>query len=234
MASPAGRIFDGTSWTDVQPTSTSGQIRGGQRPVPPAPVLDGDGKIHVAIPSFRGGAHTLLDLFKNAKDPDKVIVGLVEQLYESDDPSCLELYCKQASATGDLEIFKRQTIRKDTTKVIAKDPQRSQCPRIDQIRKLAVHNVAAKGPSFARSLGRKLLGNEEYCLQIDAHSQFVEDWDVLLKEEWKAANNEFAILSHPPRATSDFDKRDELTKVVPRDCAVDFLEVQVPVSCMQT
>jgi hypothetical protein len=52
MASAAGRIFDGKSWSDVRVGSSSSLFRGSQRPVPP--VLDGDGKIHVAISSFRG------------------------------------------------------------------------------------------------------------------------------------------------------------------------------------
>jgi Glycosyltransferase (GlcNAc) len=171
----------------------------------------------------------LISLFANAKDPNNIVVGLVEQNYEDGDPYCLELYCQQASPDGKLEIYKRDTIRKDTTKVIAKDPERSQCPRIDQIRKIAVHNVAAKGPSWARSLGRKVLGNEEYCLQIDAHSKFIPEWDTALKEEWKAAKNEFAIISHPPPQMSEFEKRVE-EQVIPRNCAVDFLDVKVPVS----
>ncbi|KAL3914742.1 MAG: hypothetical protein SGILL_005975, partial [Bacillariaceae sp.] len=78
-------------------------------------------------------------------------------------------------------------------------------------------------------LGRKLLGNEEFCLQIDAHSQFVKDWDALLKNEWKSANNEFAILSHPPPATSEFDNNNNNNaKSAPRGCAVEFLEVLIP------
>ena len=171
----------------------------------------------------------MIDLFEKAENPDNIIVGLIEQNYETDDPFCLELYCKQASKDQSLEIYKRRTIRKDTTKVIAKEKERNECPRIDQIRKLAVHNVAAKGPSWARSLGRKLLGNEEFCLQIDAHSQFVQDWDALLKKEWKSANNEFAIISHPPPATSELlDKQQHDANIVPRGCAVEFLEVQLP------
>lgn len=174
-------------------------------------------------------AQTLLNLFENAKDPDNIVVGLVEQNFEDGDPFCLELYCKLASPDRNLEIYKRVTIRKDTTKVIAKDPERSQCPRIDQIRKLAVHDVAAKGPTWARSLGRKVLGNEEFCLQIDAHSKFIPGWDAAVKEEWLATNNEFAIVSHPPPQISDFDKNVE-EQVIPRNCAVDFLDVKVPVS----
>jgi hypothetical protein len=171
-------------------------------------------------------AKTLIDLFENAQNPNNIVVGLIEQNYESDDPFCLELYCQQVG--NGMEIYKREEIRKDTTKIIAKQ-LRDQCPRIDQIRKLAVHNVAAKGPSWARSLSRKVLGNEEFCLQIDAHSKFVLHWDVKLREEWIAANNEFAILSNQPSPIQDYDKS-ELAKVVPRQCSVDFLEVMIPVS----
>jgi hypothetical protein len=45
-----GRVFDGKSWTDVDDTVPV--LRGHQQPVPP--ILDGDGKIHVAVASFRG------------------------------------------------------------------------------------------------------------------------------------------------------------------------------------
>lgn len=54
-ASSVGRVHDGTSWIDVK-EATVASMRGGggtsQRPVPP--VLNGNGKIHVAIASFRG------------------------------------------------------------------------------------------------------------------------------------------------------------------------------------
>jgi Glycosyltransferase (GlcNAc) len=173
-------------------------------------------------------AETLLDLFANARDPDHIIVGLVEQNHE-DDPYCLELYCKLSSPDSNLEIYQRVAIRKDVTKVIVKDSERSQCPRIDQIRNIAVHSDSAKGPSWARSLGRKVLGNEEFCLQIDAHSQFIKDWDIALKEQWTATENEFAIISHPPPHMGDFEKSVE-DQVIPRHCTVDFLDIQIPVS----
>jgi hypothetical protein len=188
---------------------------------------------HFHFPSFLSTdstrcAQTLLDLFTKAKNPDTIIVGLVEQNHE-DDPFCLELYCQHSSPDGKLEIYQRTTIRKDVTKVIAKDPERSLCPRINQIRNIAVHNSSAKGPSLARSLGRKVLGNEEFCLQIDAHSKFIQDWDIVLKEQWKAADNEFAIISHPPPQINDFEKKVE-DQVIPRHCAIDFLDVKIPVS----
>ena len=58
--SSAGRFHDGQKWTDVldPPPKASGSggaggmFRGSQTPIPP--VVDGDGKIFVSIPSFRG------------------------------------------------------------------------------------------------------------------------------------------------------------------------------------
>ena len=163
-------------------------------------------------------AATVQELFQKAKEPDKIVIGLVEQNTE-EDLFCLEGYCKEHG----IDIYKKETIRADTTKIIAKD-QRKDCPRIDQIRKLAIQNYGAKGPSYARSMVRKILGNEEFCLQIDAHTQVVQDWDVLLKQEWERAGNEFGIISTVPAALGEKD-----TPSVPRQCAVEFQDVGVPV-----
>ena len=130
-----------------------------------------------------------------------------------------------------VEIYRKNSIRKDTTKVIATN-QRKNCPRIDQIRKLAVHNVDAKGPTMARVWARKLLGNEEFCLQIDSHMDFAQDWDVKLKHEWQQTGNEFGIISTTPPSFEDKAKDDNGQSgdhVVPRQCAVNFLETGVPV-----
>ena len=37
---------------------------------------------------------TIVDLFQKAKDPDNIVVGIVDQSYE-DDKYCLEVYCKE-------------------------------------------------------------------------------------------------------------------------------------------
>lgn len=102
------------------------------------------------------------------------------------------------------------------------------CPRVDQIRKLSVHHYAAKGPSWARALARKILANEEFCLQIDAHDQFVQDWDEKLKMEWAATRNEFGIISALPMGYYDLEHGEATT--VSRGCEVDFQDNKVPVS----
>ena len=115
-------------------------------------------------------------------------------------------------------------------KVVA-TPEREQCPYFDQIRHVAFHHISAKGPMYARSMARKVLEDEEFCLQIDAHTDFAQDWDEILKEDWLAAENEFAILSTLPPPKS---QKEELQpggtreNEVPRQCRIKFRENGFP------
>jgi Glycosyltransferase (GlcNAc) len=109
---------------------------------------------------------TLKSLFENAANPDKVVVGLVEQ-NAPEDKFCLEAYCELFGASfgrghtpytlihptrhiytsGDTtgaHPIKREQIRADTTKVIRKVEGRLACPRYDQVRLVAYHHIQAK------------------------------------------------------------------------------------------
>lgn len=185
-----------------------------------------------SIPFIKDGercAEALKSIFENAKDPDKVVVGLVEQ-NAPPDAFCLEEFCK---AYGAPSIVKRQTIRKDMVKIQLLPDETLKCPRYNQVRKVAFHNLSAKGPLFARSLARKVLGNEEYCMQVDAHTAFVEGWDVLAKEEWKSAGNEFAVISTAPAPKAvkhEYSEGGDKFGMVPRQCKVFFKDNGFPVS----
>lgn len=134
----------------------------------------------------------------------------------------------QNNTTTGHQIYKKEDIYQGTTKVMSAVEEREKCPRIHQIRTLNVHDIAAKGPGWARSLTRKLLGNEEFCFQIDSHCQFVPHWDEKLKQEWAATKNEFGIISTVPRGLEEEDKNDLFT--VPRQCWIRFQEIGTPVS----
>lgn len=118
------------------------------------------------------------------------------------------------------------------TKVIATE-EMTKCPRMDQIRLLSMYNIAAKGPSDARSLTRKILGNEEYCMQIDSHTSFTKGWDELAKEEWHKTGNEFAVISTAPAKMSEQPEYESWTGSksgeVPRQCMPKILETKIPV-----
>ncbi|GKY93218.1 hypothetical protein MPSEU_000289600 [Mayamaea pseudoterrestris] len=208
------RVFDGHAYVDVP------EIKGGN---PPPLFPDGDGSIFVSIASFRDAercAETLKSLFENAEHPDKVYVGLSEHVQEQD-PKCLELYCQAHGA----KILKREEVRADMTKVIHLPDQDKLCPHFDQIRLVATFHVAAKGPIWARSLIRKVLGNEEYCMQVDAHTSFIHNWDTVAKQEWRSAENEFAVISNPPALKSEqaeYEEGSSKAKQVPRVCRLAY------------
>lgn len=112
------------------------------------------------------------------------------------------------------------------------EPDRLKCPYYNQVRFLAFHNKAAKGPGYSRVMTRKILANEEYCMQIDAHTQFNKGWDTLVKNEWKATNNEFAVISNVPAGFAEMEIKNiggEKEKEVPRQCLVRFADNGIPV-----
>ena len=173
-------------------------------------------------------ADTLQSLFDNAKDPDNIVVGIIEQ-NAPEDRFCMEEYCARM---GVEKHYKRQNIRKDVTKVIA-EPERFKCPRFNQVRLLAFHNRSAKGPLYARSMTRKILGNEEFCMQVDAHSSFRKNWDQLAKDDWRMVQNEFAVLSHVPAKQGEQVEHEDggpQQYEVPRQCRVSFQDTGIPVS----
>jgi hypothetical protein len=117
---------------------------------------------------FFSSGKTLQLLFERAAQPSRVFVGLVDQRAE-DDVQCVEEFCRIAS---DLCAKYRSHIR--VTVVRAAD---------------------SKGPVFARAKQRAMQGDELFCMQIDAHSQFVLRWDDELIAEWLKVRNEYAVLS---------------------------------------
>ena len=166
-------------------------------------------------------------MFRNAKHPENIVIGLYEQ-NAPEDKFCLEVYCNYF----DVKTIKRVTMRKDVVKVVALDEEKTTlCPHFNQVRLVAYHHIQAKGPMLARSLVRKVLGNEEFCMQIDAHTDFAPLWDELAMSEWKSTKNEFGVISNVPADKKEL-RSDDLTnkrKFVPSQCSIRFMDNGFPV-----
>jgi len=204
------RVFDGARWDRI--TNERDKAKD-YVAAPVSPEPDGNGQIFVSIVSFRDSkrcAKTLKNLFQQAKEPNKVVVGLVDQVNTEDrEATCLEEYCKLMGKNGITE----------------------QCKNTDRVRVIGFFSKAAAGPGVARALQRKNLANEEFCLQIDSHSEFTKDWDALLKQEWHMANNEYAVISTLPPSTAskaDFDTGGPKSHQVPRICHTSFTSIKIP------
>jgi glycosyltransferase involved in cell wall biosynthesis len=67
------------------------------------------------------------------------------------------------------------------------------------IRVIDVNYTESKGACWARNLTQSLYDGEEFTMQIDSHSRFIQDWDVVLLEIWSSLNDPKAILTcYPP------------------------------------
>lgn len=82
----------------------------------------------------------------------------------------------------------------------------------DNIRVIKKDYKEAKGPTWARFLCSTLYKNEDYFLQIDAHTLFVKNWDekciqmIHSLEESPEIENKNVILSHYPPQITDYDE----------------------------
>jgi hypothetical protein len=143
-----------------------------------------DTTLFLAIASFRDEQcpKTLLNAFSKAVYPARLFIGVVQQ-NEEGDIDCLEEYCRLAKQNDILQGYQQYAHN-----------ERS-CPFADNVRMDRVKARDAMGPTWARARTAKLLGPEEFCMQTDAHMDFVRNWDIKMMEMWYLTGNEYAVLS---------------------------------------
>ena len=134
------------------------------------------GTIFVSMVCYRDceGRFTLTDLFSKAKDPAKIFVGVVWQ----------------HANPGDGDIFENE-VRYHSLDDVPEALHK-------QIRQIHVHYKDAEGPVYARHLAQRLYQDEEYYLQIDSHTRFVQDWDEKLLRMLNRCPSEKPMLTSYP------------------------------------
>ena len=80
------------------------------------------------------------------------------------------------------------------------------CFEFNQVRVKRMDAMDAKGPVFARAHHNELLHDEEFCLQLDAHSSFIKHWDAEILREWSMTKNEFGILTTYPTSAQNLHR----------------------------
>ncbi|RQM30822.1 hypothetical protein B5M09_013165 [Aphanomyces astaci] len=168
--------FDGHRY-DLDPATQNTPIRlTDQHLRPPPPRLPSVFDIFIGISSYRDGVRcgfTLFTAFSRATHPDRVYVGVVDQVLPTD-ATCLDEYCKLATSHwGECKFKSHITIDSHDA-------------------------LTSTGPTGARHAQQQLIGDEEFCLELDAHSQLITAWDTKLVKEWVRTNNEMAVLSTYP------------------------------------
>jgi hypothetical protein len=75
-------------------------------------------------------------------------LGLVEQVHTEDDTNrCVNSYCRMSAIP---------------------------CVNKPQIQLITMSHLDARGPSFAHSFNNQLIQDEEFCLEIDSHTDLVD------------------------------------------------------------
>lgn len=130
--------------------------------------------IFVGIPSFRDWhcRYTVESIFGRAKYPERIRVGVVDQLEGGKDKSC------------DLPIVP-----------CSDKPEQALCLYRDQIDVYEMEAKLAVGPPFARHVVNRLYRGEYYALQVNAHTTFTKNWDVELIEQLEETGNEMAVIT---------------------------------------
>ena len=139
-------IFNSDEWVSISNSDTTSIL--------PNPITYADqennAEIFIGISEYRDNRcpTTLNNIFSKAKYPQRIRVGLVQQIHtEEDHIDCITSYCGIAKGGC---IYKSQI---DTVTFSFQD---------------------SRGPNFARSFENNLLKTEEFCLQIDSHTDFVQ------------------------------------------------------------
>ena len=145
-----------------------------------------DTTLYLSIASFRDSLcpKTLFNAFSKSAHPKRITVGVIQQ-NEEGDIDCLVEYCRLMKEAG--------------------KSSGDSCPFEENIRISRVDAKTAKGPTWGRAKASTLLKDEEFCMQTDAHMDFVPDWDVKMMKMWADTKNEYAVLSTYVTASSQLE-----------------------------
>lgn len=170
-AGPA--LFNTEKWLPIHSNYNSESTE--RPPKPTATWTDPNVEIFVSLAEYRDSRCplTLKNLFTHAKNPHRVFVGLVQQVHtEEDRTDCLKAFCVMMGRDG-----------------------HGKCKYEAQIRTIEFAHHDARGPTYAHYIGHELMKDEEFCMQLDSHSDVSTDWDDSLTHMWGSiANGQFTQI----------------------------------------
>ena len=171
-------------------------------------IQDGEGNeletIFVTVASYRDWqcSSTVESAFSRASHPERIRVGVVDQIDEKDKPCSVP-------PNGSCD----------------ENPDQATCRHRNQVDYLTVDASLSVGPVFARHLGHRLYRGEYFAMQSDAHITFVKGWDDEIIEQWHSAKNEMAVLSTYLSGVEDHINEttgERISKSRPIMCDSDF------------
>jgi len=157
--------------------------------------------IYVSIATLGDYAcpQTINDLYKKAKYPKNIFVGIYQQ-NTIDDPDCLSML---------------QVCYSDNQQIIHPDLGDISilCSVKDNIMiNRTTINDGAKGPVYGRHMAMKLMKKQipiQFICMIDSHTLFRKEWDEFTLKMWYSIepDHEHAVITHYPWGALELQKR---------------------------
>ena len=180
-------IFDNTSLPSelLKPTKLSNLIKISNKLLSIYPDKSNKNLIFIALASYPDNecVQTIINAFETAMYPERICFGVFQQHNISD---------------GDCTDFDKYLNCDINYGVI-----HPLCGRFWQIKIARIEYSKAKGPMYGRYRAELFYENEDYLLQIDAHTRFTPHWDNILIDMFERINNPKAMLTTYPKATDE-------------------------------
>lgn len=174
-----GEIFNHESWvpvaSNIAPWVSISSTEYNNHTIHSSTWKSESTEIFIGISSYRDRrcALTIKNLLSKAKYPNRLVFGIVQQRHTEDDRmDCIKDYCELMALDKD-----------------------AACVHKHQLQTIAISNLEGKGPSSMHYMQQSMIHDEEFCMQVDSHTDAIQNWDTLLMDMWGSINNEFAILS---------------------------------------
>eukprot|EP01084_Bolivina_argentea_P071796 130451_1 len=209
-------VIQGGNWVEI-PSEIYDGSNPDVYPQPPPPYNDNwkknDTSIIVLIAAFRETRckDTLFNLFTKATNPHRVFIGIVQQNRAEEDEDCLHAYCRLMDTEHEHDELQDD------------DWDASNCPYFLNVKVNRMSDADAKGPVYARALQAELVDAEDFCMQIDAHSDAAPNWDMLMLRQWGRCDNEYAVISTYPSNIRDIGRNSNKHWEMPHLCEASVL-----------
>ena len=151
-----------------------------------------DRTVFVGIASYRDWQcrYTVDSIFTRAAFPERVRVGVVDQIVDGEDVSC-----------------------GSPIEPCADNPDQALCKYQHLIDVYQMDAILAVGPVFARHVGYRMFRGEYYAMQSDAHVTYTSGWDVDIIDQQESTGNDMAVQStYLTDITGSIDEKTGLSK----------------------
>ncbi len=207
------------------------------------PVQD-DRSIFISLISYGNDycPTMLTDMYSKARDPNKIVVGLIEEKFENDN--------NHNETSGDEEVGSQDdddqnsNLQDNDDDDEDEDVSKLSCydrfctsvfgkPYCDKkaIRMLQLDEKEWLGHSVARYLGAKLWRGENFFLQADSNFVWLQNWDeYLIKDICETPTYPKSVLSYNPHVVEGLSSQSEEVVMPERICGAKFPEEQFPIA----